>query len=326
MKTPFASVVICTYNRADLLRESLASLMALEVDFDYEIVVVDNLSNDHTQSVIEEAIRDSAIPKRGVVEPTAGVSAARNRGIREARGEWIASIDDDEIADPDWLRQLVDAARSKGVRCVGGLVRLQLEADVADQLSAVCRNLLGESVLGRAAQRYSRSFTPGAGNLLVHRSVFDEVGMYDESLREGGEDTDLFRRIHQANIAAWYVPTAVVRHHIPEYRLSPKYLLWTAERNGWHVATRERRANGAARFVLLMAVRLGQMSLSFVPRYLLARVLRHPQEALGARCLLRRTRAYLRCGLSLMAPKVFPASPLNFRSERELFSSAGMAK
>lgn len=316
------SVTICTYNRADQLREALASLIAQRVDFDYEIVVVDNLSTDHTQSVIEEVIRTSAVTIRSFVEPSAGVSAARNRSIREARGEWIASVDDDELADPNWLQQLVDAARSRGIRCVGGRVQLQLEEDEVATLSVVCRSLLGESALGDREQRYTRRFTPGAGNLMVHRSVFDQVGLYDESLREGGEDTDLFRRIRQAAIEAWYVPTAVVRHLVPDYRLSPRYLLWSAERNGWHVARREHRAGSAARFVMMMAIRLGQLSLRYLPRYLLARALRHNQEALGARCLLRRTRAYLRCGLALMAPRAFRGSPLSFRSEREMFSSS----
>ena len=206
------SIVVCTYNRAELLRDALASLVRLRTDgrFRYEVVVVDNASTDHTACVIGELSQVSSdeearshalrgnVPSatlRGVVEPRHGVSCARNRGIEEARGRWIAFFDDDQVADPDWLLRLLEMAERTGARCVGGAVRLLLPADVLDGLPAVCRELLGESVGMDVACRYTRRRAPGTGNLLVQRSVFDEIGRFDESLHEAGEDTDLYRRI-----------------------------------------------------------------------------------------------------------------------------------
>ena len=220
MTIPLVSVVICTYHRADLLAKAIASLIEQRVDFEYEIVVVDNSSSDHTQDVIGAAIVDSPIPIRSVIEHTPGISAARNRSIREARGEWIASIDDDEIADPNWLQQLMIAAQRHAARCVGGRVELQLPSETIDALSPVCRDLLGESTLGDCETPYTRRITPSTCNVLIHRSVFEEVGGFDEEEKEGGEDTDLFRRIRQAGIVAWHNPHAILHHHVPDYRLN----------------------------------------------------------------------------------------------------------
>lgn len=326
MTTPFVSVVMCTYNRAELLKQAIASLVQQQVDFDYEIVIVDNLSTDHTQDVLQAAIQSSPVPIHSVIEPKPGVSAARNRTISESHGEWIASVDDDEIAAPDWLQQLVSVAQRRSSRCVGGRVELDLPQETLDGLSPVCRDLLGESAFGDVEQRYTRRHAACTGNLLVHRSVFEEIGLFDESLTEGGEDTDLSRRVRQAGIDGWYTPHAIVHHHVPEFRLTPKYLLWAAERNGWHIARREHRSCGPAVFPLVMAGRFGQMMIRFLPSYLLALVLGRSGRALAARCLLRRTKAYLKCGATLLVPNVFPQEHLRFRSEREMFASPNLAK
>ena len=81
------SVVVCTYNRAALLRAALASLMELRTAdrFQYEIVAVDNGSTDETSRVIQEAAASAPVPLRGVAEPQPGVACARNCGVR-ARG------------------------------------------------------------------------------------------------------------------------------------------------------------------------------------------------------------------------------------------------
>jgi glycosyltransferase involved in cell wall biosynthesis len=318
------TVVVCTYNRAALLRAALASLQALEADgFRYEIVVVDNASTDDTGSVIAEAARHSAVSLRGVREPRPGVACARNRGIREAVGPWIAFFDDDQVADRRWLRELLGWARARGARCVGGANRLLFPDGAPAYLSPVCRQLLSESVGRARPHRYSRRSGPGAGNVLLHRSVFDEVGGYDEGLREAGEDADLYRRIYAARIESWYTPQAVSYHVVPAYRLRPSYLRWKSLRNGGIVARRNHQEWGRAMFSLVLLARLGQALLLHLPRLLAARLLRHPGKVLGARCRLWRCEGYARLALKLLAPRLFPQrsffSGLDFRAERALF-------
>src|SRR5690349_14582285 len=105
MNTPKITIVVCTYNRSAMLRDALRSLYDLRTagEFTYEVLVVDNNSPDDTPAAIEQCSRESRALLRGVRETKPGVAAARNRGVREAHGEWIAFFDDDQIADADWL-------------------------------------------------------------------------------------------------------------------------------------------------------------------------------------------------------------------------------
>ena len=101
-----------------LLRDTLASLLALETDgqFTYEVLVVNNASTDETATVIEQAVREARVPLRDVFEERPGVSFARNRGIQEARTPWIAFFDDDQVADARWLTELWALAEEQQVR------------------------------------------------------------------------------------------------------------------------------------------------------------------------------------------------------------------
>src|SRR5688572_12728930 len=99
------TVVVCTFNRADMLRNALISLLKLETEaqFRFEVLVVDNNSTDHTAEVVAQLAQDASAPLRYVREVRQGHASARNRGIQEARGDWIASFDDDQLADARWL-------------------------------------------------------------------------------------------------------------------------------------------------------------------------------------------------------------------------------
>jgi glycosyltransferase involved in cell wall biosynthesis len=332
MSTPAldVSIVVCTYNRADFLRDALASLQRLATDGNvrHEIVVVDNASTDDTGRVIEEAARDSPVPLRGVHEVRPGVACARNRGVCEARAPWIAFFDDDQVADPQWLNELLAVAREKGVRCVGGGSRLRLPPGGPYTLAPECRGLLGGSEEGRLSGRYDRRRIPATNNLLLHRSVFEEVGLFDESLREAGEDSDLYRRMHAARIEGWYTHKAFSYHVVPPYRLTEAYWCWKARRNGGHLARRDRHERGRVAFLLLLAARLGQALFLHVPRLLWAQLRRAEAQVQQMRCLLWRSEGYVRYALSFLAPRLFAQrgffARMEFRAEREMFAAANL--
>ena len=122
MTRALVTVVVCTYNRAEFLKPALASL-ATQVTgdaLDYEVLVVNNASTDSTREVIAAAQSAFSGTLRCVDEPTPGISFCRNRGIAEAPGTWLAFFDDDQLADPHWLAELVDNAQRHGVPCVAG--------------------------------------------------------------------------------------------------------------------------------------------------------------------------------------------------------------
>lgn len=320
------SVIVCTYNRADMLRRALQSLVRLELDaaWRYEIVVVDNASSDGTAEVIAAVAASSAVPLRGIYEPRQGVAIARNRGLRESRGTWIAYFDDDQVAAAGWLAALLAMAGRRSLRCVGGPVRLVMPDLDFREAPLLYQRLLGNTGLRTTPLRYSRKTAPATNNLLVHRSVFDEVGIFDESMVNSGEDTDLYRRIEAAGIEAWFTPGAVVYHVLPAYRRTPQYLRWKYLRDGGIAADQDARRLGRWTALALAGARWGQASLWHGPRWAWARLRGRTDDALAARCRLWRCEGYTRQALRGVSPRAFGQSAffggLEFRRERELFA------
>jgi GT2 family glycosyltransferase len=296
MTHPDISIVVCTKNRASLLAGALASIsdLATEDEFTYEIVVIDNGSTDETPQVICAAAAQAKHPLRGIVEAEAGIVAARNRGIRESRGRWIAFFDDDQIADWHWLAELHRGAEERKCRVVGGAVHLALPADCQRQLAPTVRMLLGEPIGGELPQKYGGRLTPGCGNLLVHQSVFDDVGLFERAIDGRGEDTDLFERIQRAGIDAWYLPTAIIHHLTPPERLERDYLLDVATRMGRGIALRRQKSLGL-RFAGAWLLKAVRVLLIDYPRLMLAGLRGNAEVTLGRRLQLTISQAFL-CG------------------------------
>jgi GT2 family glycosyltransferase len=310
MSTPDISIVVCTYNRAAMLRDALASLYDLATDdaFTYEIIVVDNASTDDTPQAIAAAAERSAAPLRGVYEANKGIVAARNRGIREAAGRWIAFFDDDQLADHRWLAELVRGTERQQCRVVGGAVTLALPEGCTQRLDPTVRMLLGEADLAAEPIRYAGKVSPGCGNLMVERTVFDEVGTFRLEYAGRGEDTDLFLRIQAAGIDAWYLPTAIIHHLTPAERLQPAYLTNLARRMGRGIAIRQFEALGRLKFAALWLLKAARSALVFYPLWYCDRLRGDRAAALGRQCLLAINSGFLRAGCELLGPRLLGVS------------------
>jgi GT2 family glycosyltransferase len=293
--SPDISIVVCTRNRALLLPGALASLydLATENEFTYEIVVVDHGSTDSTPQVIANAAQQSKHPLRGVREQRPGIVAARNRGIDEAHGRWIAFFDDDQLADWHWLAELYRGATEHGSRVVGGAVQLALPAGCTRELAPTARMLLGESMGGDNPQRYGGRLTPGGGNLMVERSVFEQIGQFETAINGRGEDADLFERMQRARIDAWYIPTATIHHLTPAERLERAYLLRLAEGMGRGLAVRQLKALGFIHFTCLWLAKAARIVAIDYPQLILAGIRRNEEATLGQRCELTISQGYL---------------------------------
>ena len=125
MNNPLVSVVVPTYNRHAMLRKALRSLTVQETNdkFSYEIVVVDNGSTEPTRAVVAEIAAGSRVALSYVREEAGGYPEALNRGVREARGMWVALFDDDQLAEANWLKELLSAASLTKAKLVGGSIR-----------------------------------------------------------------------------------------------------------------------------------------------------------------------------------------------------------
>jgi len=130
MKVPLISIIVPTYNRSELLQSAINSLLkqGTEGYFSYEIIIIDDASTDETSEVVGEIIKHSPGLVRYVKGEGKGYTRALNRGLAESHGEWVALFDDDELANPDWLKELYAFAMHIGAQCVGGCRELALLA------------------------------------------------------------------------------------------------------------------------------------------------------------------------------------------------------
>jgi GT2 family glycosyltransferase len=200
-------VVICTRNRAERLDRCLASFSSS--DGNYDLVVVDNGSEDATKSVV--ARHSARLPLAYVFEPRPGLSNARNRGIAQVQHPLIAFTDDDCIVADDWLSSI--AATFDGhpdVAIVGGRVEAASvsEASVSTRMhDSFERMATVERVLSRMS----------GCNMAFRREVFARIGTFDPAFGKGrpigsAEDLDIMYRALRAGLAIVYAPHVVVRH------------------------------------------------------------------------------------------------------------------
>jgi len=232
------TVVLCTYNRAHLLADALTALRAQQVPdgVNWEILVVDNNSDDHTKQVVASFAESAAVPVRYVFEPQQGVSHARNRGIGEARGQLIAFTEDDALPTSDWLAAILTAFAKWNADCVGGRILLRWEAAPPRW---VIRDRFLLMRLGLMDYEESRLLTSPlgswpqiwGGNMAFRRELFDRVGLFDPArgMRGNkfvrGEEVDLIRRAVEQGARAAYDPSITVFHRINRNRLKRRYFL-----------------------------------------------------------------------------------------------------
>lgn len=223
------SVVVCTRNRAGQLGACLARLRALTYPH-LEILIVDNAPTDDSTRAVVAAVAADDPRFRYVVEPRPGLSCARNKGLAEARGTYLAYTDDDVAVDAGWVQGLLKAFRTAGdVGCVTGLVATAEIAGAAEQYfdaraaswSTRCESQrfdLDGSAPDDALYPYSPGIFGTGANLAFDRAMLVELGGFDEALgagtrTRGGEDLDIFVRVLRAGRALVYEPAALVWHH-----------------------------------------------------------------------------------------------------------------
>jgi hypothetical protein len=212
MARDLISLVICTRNRADALDQCFDAVRALAAPFSWELIVVDNGSQDGTRQLVERAGTRAEFPIRYVFEAIPGLSRARNRGIGAASGELIVFTDDDCYPERDFLVRAAEAFADPKISFFGGRVLLHDPEDfpITVQTSAERRSLPPRSFI-------SPGLIHGA-NMGFRRDLFEAIGGFDESLGAGtplscGEDTEFIGRASAAGHWGGYFPEPTVHHH-----------------------------------------------------------------------------------------------------------------
>jgi glycosyltransferase involved in cell wall biosynthesis len=208
-----------------------------------ELVVVDNNCTDGSDDCIRElARRDARV--RYVLEDAQGLNPARNRGLAEAQGEWVAYLDDDELAPSSWLANLMKCCTETGASAAGGGYRPLWEGAPPRWLarSECLQAVAGAGGTERARRRIG--WLPG-GNACYQRGVLEDIGGFGnfagyqnrQSLADGA-DVEVGRKLTKAGHELWYEPTGYILHKMPIERQTLQYVarraFWSAYADGVH--------------------------------------------------------------------------------------------
>jgi glycosyltransferase involved in cell wall biosynthesis len=215
------TVLICTRNRAQSIvccldSIDIAARNALLTDA--EIIVTDNASQDDTSLVVRNWAAGSSIPVRLEYEPRAGITIAKNRGLRAARGEILVLTDDDCRLQSDYFVELLRLhANSTEPALRGGRVELgdKTDLELTIKTDTVPRHW---DLSSRSAMHENLGNCFLGCNLFMTRAVYERLGPFDENFGvagkiPAGEDTEYIFRAYAAGLKIEYAPNIVIFHH-----------------------------------------------------------------------------------------------------------------
>jgi len=225
-----ASVVVCTYNRADSLAHTLGCLkkQQLRADIDWEVIVVDNNSKDSTRTTVEAAM--PGFPQlRYEFESRQGLSHARNHGIELAKGDILLFTDDDVCPEPDWVQVILDSMAEHGCDACGGYIAPVWEKQPPAWLTERFYGFLAIKTDTVERQIISASDAPFGANMAFRRELFARHGAFDVTrgrmgnVLASGEDGELFQRILNGGGRVMHFPRARVHHRVEAFRVEKSY-------------------------------------------------------------------------------------------------------
>lgn len=228
-------VGIPSHRRPEGLRAALASVAAQDGvdDFEIEVFVADNDAiRREACGVCNEVAPDFRWPLKCEIVEERGISAARNAILERARNrdaEFVAMIDDDEVADQSWLSQLLAMQRQTGADVVGGPV----ESIFAANQTAEYADL---SYFNSAPHRPGRiECLDATNNVLISCSALSLIAwpQFDPEFGlTGGEDKEFFTRVGTRGLSFGWAPAAIVKEHVPASRSRSRWVLRRAFRIG----------------------------------------------------------------------------------------------
>ena len=228
------SIIICTYNRERYLPEAITSLIEQDFDKDrFETIVVNNNSTDNTEKVCREFI--AAHPGHLLYyynETEQGSSPARNKGARHANGSLLIFMDDDAIAEKDYLKNAWSFHLSNPtIHGFGGRIIARYIPSKPKWMSYYVSALVGNFDYAPFIIEFQPNKYPLESNMAVTKLAFDEIGGFNVALpgvkgtlRIGGEGKDLYFRLKEKGHKVFYVPGMVVHHVVEVSKLNYEYL------------------------------------------------------------------------------------------------------
>ena len=217
MKNPEISVAVCTYNRSDVLPKCLESLVDQTADTElFEVLIIDNNSTDYTKKIADEFCKKHTNFKY-IFEEKRGHSQARNRAIAKAKGKYLAYIDDDAIADKDWVKSILDCFNETDTDVIGGPVEPFIDSEKNYNIESHKFDC-GNERKRMAPPKFDFGFS--TCNVCFKKSLFDEVGLFSEDFGvvngklQMGEDSEMGYRLLKAGKVFYYEPNMKVCHKL----------------------------------------------------------------------------------------------------------------
>lgn len=227
------SIVICTWNRASLLQQTLNRLVSVKKpeDVKWEVLVVNNNCTDHTAAIVEEFAE--RLPIRMAIEPEQGLSAARNRGIQEAQSDLIIWTDDDVLVGDSWLIEYARALKAHpSVALFGGPIEPWFDGNPPAWLVKswrVVESAYAVRDLGEHEAPLTEKRLPFGANFAIRRDIQSQFPFDTRLGRRGanllsGEETKVMTGILNAGYPSLWLPKASVRHFVGADRQNLGYL------------------------------------------------------------------------------------------------------
>lgn len=244
LKTPRLSVIVCTYDRYDVLPDALAALLEQDcIPGFMEILVVDNSPNQ-AGAVDFAAEYNDECRIRYIIEPSPGLSNARNVGVREARADLVAFVDDDAIPAPSWAREVVGAFDRYEPRpsVVGGRIVPRWVSPPPAWLPDTMFGYLSIIDWGPEMRELKPHEWLAGCNIAFDKRALMLAGGFNHALGRIGsqasllsnEEIELIDRIRAGGNISIYVPGAVVEHVIDPDRLTRE---WFRRRVAWQAVS-----------------------------------------------------------------------------------------
>ena len=228
------SVVICTYNRAAYIQEAMESLYHQSLSRElFEVIVVNNNSTDHTQTICLEFIQSHPDAHFYYYnEPRQGASYARNSGAAYAQSPLLCFMDDDAIAEKEYLKRIIDFfAQYPDAGGLGGRIIPKYIPEEPKWMSHYVSSLVGHFDYSPTITIFSPNKYPLESNMIIRKQDFDAIKGFNTALpgvvgnlRIGGEGKDFFFRLKALGRTIYYDPSIRVQHVVETAKLTKEYM------------------------------------------------------------------------------------------------------
>jgi glycosyltransferase involved in cell wall biosynthesis len=231
---PEISVIICSYNRADYIIGAVESLYNQTLDKKrFEVLVVDNNSIDNTGELVQDYINNhNDFDLKYLTESHQGASFARNTGASFSHSPLLCFMDDDAIAEKEYLERILKFFTTHpNATGLGGRIIPKYIPNEPKWMSHFVSSLVGNFDYSEELTVFKEGKYPLESNMIVRKEDFDAIGGFNTelpgvkgTLRIGGEGKDFFLRLQSLNKKVYYDPKVIVHHIVEVKKLTPHYL------------------------------------------------------------------------------------------------------